>query len=105
MSDAVSRRDALKQLGVAGAGLMLGGKIIRGRAGAITIAGQPVEIAVASLSDSTVRITIRPVQGDATVPLPVTGALASDAPAKSVAGGRDASAVARVPCVDSRYPP
>jgi alpha-glucosidase/alpha-D-xyloside xylohydrolase len=96
MSDSVSRREALKQLGVASAGIMLGGKMIRGRAGSITIAGQLVEIAVASLSESTVRITIRPLQGDATVPLPVTGALASDAPAQSVARGRDASAVARV---------
>jgi len=44
MSDSVSRRQALKQLGAASAGFMLGGKIIRGRAADIVIAGQPVEI-------------------------------------------------------------
>ena len=55
MSDAVSRRRALKQLGAASAGLLLGGKIIRGRAAHIVIAGQPVEIEVASLSDTIIE--------------------------------------------------
>lgn len=96
MSDLVSRRDALKQLGVAGAGLMLGGKVIRGRAADIVIAGQPVEIALASLSDSTVRITVRPIQQGVPAPVPVTGALVQETLGKATARGRTTSSVARV---------
>ena len=75
---------------------MLGGKIIRGRAADIVIAGQPVEIEVASLSDTTVRATVRPIQQGALVPVPLTGELVQPTPGKTLARGRAASGLARV---------
>ncbi|MGH7504611.1 MAG: twin-arginine translocation signal domain-containing protein, partial [Longimicrobiales bacterium] len=69
----VSRRDALKQLGVAGGGLLCAGAI-RGPASApIVVAGQPVEIGVWSVSASTVRITVRPLAEGVPAPVPFTG--------------------------------
>lgn len=61
MSQPVSRREVLKQLGSAGAGVVVSGGILRGQSSPITVAGQPVEIAVASVSPSTVRITVLPI--------------------------------------------
>ena len=52
-----SRRDVLKQIGFAGAGAILAPAVIRGQNSPIRIAGMPVEIAVASVSPTTVRIT------------------------------------------------
>ena len=63
MSHSITRRAALKQISVAGAGVLVSRGIIRGQGTDITIGGQPVEIAVASLSPSTVRISVLPVAG------------------------------------------
>ena len=60
MSDPVSRRDAVKQLAGATAGVVLAGGTIRGQSDAIVVAGKPVEIVVSSVSPSTVRITALP---------------------------------------------
>ena len=49
MPDRISHRDALKHLAASGAGLMLVGAI-RGGAADIVVAGQPVEIAVWSVT-------------------------------------------------------
>ena len=57
----VSRRAALKQIAIAGAGTVVAPVIIRGQAKPIVVAGQPVEIAYVPLSASTVRITVRPI--------------------------------------------
>ncbi len=66
MASPVTRRSALKHLGSASAGVAVAATpagaglagIFRGQTTPITIAGQPVEIAVASISPATVRITI-----------------------------------------------
>src|SRR5687767_1218439 len=75
-----SRRDALKTIGVTGAGLLVGGGslrgIIRGQAAEIIVAGQPVEIAVSSESAITVRLTVRPIVNGRPAGLAVTGAMA-----------------------------
>ena len=63
MSESFSRREALKNLGAAGAGVVLAGGIIRGQAAPIRLAGMPVEIAVASISPTTVRITAAAIVG------------------------------------------
>ena len=55
---AISRRDALKQLGIAGAASAFPRTILRGQRSPIVIAGAPVEIAIASVSASTIRITV-----------------------------------------------
>lgn len=74
----MNRRDALKQIGAAGAGLALGRGIIRGQSADVIVAGQPVEIAVSSVNTWTTRITIRPVKDGVATPVPYTGALVKD---------------------------
>jgi alpha-glucosidase/alpha-D-xyloside xylohydrolase len=59
----MTRRDALKQLGTAGTGLALGGRVLRGQGSDFIVAGQPVEIAVSPVSDLTVRLTVQAVSG------------------------------------------
>ena len=100
MPESLSRRDALKQLGAVGAGFVLGDHLIRGRSTDIVIAGQPVEIAVASLSAATVRLTIRPLKDGRATPVPLTGALVQEEPGRVLARARSATAVARVSASD-----
>jgi alpha-glucosidase/alpha-D-xyloside xylohydrolase len=93
MAQDVTRRVALKRLGAAGAGFALGGGIIRGQGAAITIAGQPVEIAVTPISPVTTRLMVRQVTGGE--PIADTGALAQAfGPASTTA--RDSAALSRV---------
>ncbi|MEO7042219.1 MAG: TIM-barrel domain-containing protein [Gemmatimonadaceae bacterium] len=83
MADPVSRRDAIKRLATITAGFALtgdighGGLTIRRNASDITIAGQPVEITVLSVSPQTVRLTIRPILNGQATPVPITGELVS----------------------------
>jgi len=100
MTEPISRRDALKHLGVVGAGLALQGSTLRGRFQDIVVAGRPVELSVASLSPSTVRLTLRPLQGGQPEAVPYTGALAQDDPGSIRAEGRDASQLSRVTAGD-----
>ena len=58
----VSRREALKRVGGAAAGLAFGRTLICGQSGPILIGGKKVEIVVTSVSDSTIRITALPVR-------------------------------------------
>ena len=85
----LSRRDALKQIAAAGAGVVATGGIVRGQAAPIRIAGIPVEIAVASISVHTVRITAAAIVGAGGVP--EDGALVKEAEAKPIASGRVAN--------------
>jgi alpha-glucosidase (family GH31 glycosyl hydrolase) len=94
--DPLSRREAIRQLGAAGAAIALGPQIIRGRATDIIVAGKRVEIEVASVSTATVRLTIRPVESGGLTPVPLTGELAKEHPGRVVAHGRTASSVAHV---------
>ncbi len=97
MSEPVSRRDALKQLGAAaaGVGLMRGGS---GRASGrdIVIGGHPSEIAVATVSPATVRITVRPIVDGHSTGVPLTGALVREDLGTRAASGRSVAAVSRV---------
>ncbi len=86
MSEPLSRRDALKQIAAAGAGVVATGSTIWGQAEPIRIAGMPVEIAVASISDNTVRITAAAIAGASGVP--EDGALVKEAEPKPIARGR-----------------
>ena len=78
MSDFVSRREALKKLGKATASLALTGGVIRGQGTDIVVAGKPVEIAVASVSPNTVRITVLPIDGGQVAAMPDTGTLVTE---------------------------
>jgi alpha-glucosidase (family GH31 glycosyl hydrolase) len=82
-----TRREALRQLGAAGVGLAAAPVVLRGQGTPITVAGQPVEIIVSSVSSSTVRLTVAalgaaPVQDD--------GALVHAADTAALARRRDA---------------
>jgi len=96
MAHRTTRREALKQIGAAGAGLALGGGIIRGQSADIVIAGQPVEIAVSSVSAATVRVTVRPLQNGVAVPVPFTGALVQDEFGSAKARGQQPAALSDV---------
>jgi alpha-glucosidase/alpha-D-xyloside xylohydrolase len=71
----VTRRQALRDIGVAGAGLAFAGGVIRGQGAGIIVAGKLVEIAVSWVSQVTVRLTVRPVVDGTAIPVAVTGAL------------------------------
>ena len=90
MKESLSRRDALKHMGIVGAGLAMGGPTLRGLGRDIVVAARPVELAVASLSRSTVRLTLRPLVEGRPEPVPFTGALDQDDPGSGVARGRSA---------------
>jgi hypothetical protein len=87
----VTRRRALEQLGLTGAGLAWGG-VIRGQSRPIVVNGVPVEVAVASVSPITVRISVLPIGG---VGLPNDGALVTAAAGKPLARRREAFASIR----------
>src|SRR5687768_4943179 len=61
MPKPIPRREAVKQLTLAGAGLACSGGIIRGQTTPIVVNGKPVEIVVASVSPQTVRLTVMPI--------------------------------------------
>jgi alpha-glucosidase (family GH31 glycosyl hydrolase) len=63
MRSRVTRRDALKRLGQAGAGFAVAPVVLRGQAAPLTVGGQPVEIIVSSVSASTVRLTVAALGG------------------------------------------
>jgi alpha-glucosidase/alpha-D-xyloside xylohydrolase len=87
MNSGLPRREAIKQLGLAGAGLMISGGVLRGQSTPITINGKPVEIVIASISPVTVRITVMPVSGGR---LPDDGALVAAADGTPRARRREA---------------
>src|SRR5688572_15114707 len=89
-----SRRNALKQLAAAGAAAALNPEVIRGQATPIRVAGMPVEIAVASISPVTVRITVAAIVGTGGVP--DDGALVAAAEGKALARRRTAAAFTAV---------
>jgi alpha-glucosidase (family GH31 glycosyl hydrolase) len=88
MTDRISRRQAIRQIGTAGAAVALGGGIIRGQETPIRIAGMPVEIAVASITPHTVRITVAAIVGTGGVP--DDGALVKAADTEALARRRRA---------------
>ena len=104
MSTRISRRDALRRIGAAGAGALVGsgalvggrallaGGVIRGQSGDIVVAGRPVELLVSRVSPLTVRITVLPTDGPRAAAVPVDGALveaARRARSGAEADGRD----------------
>jgi alpha-glucosidase/alpha-D-xyloside xylohydrolase len=91
-----TRRQALKDIGVAGAGLAVSGGVIRGQGAGLIVAGKPVEIAVSSVSPATVRITVRPLVDGIPAPVAVTGALVRESFDATVASARVAAPLTRV---------
>jgi alpha-glucosidase len=91
MTERITRRDAVKQLGAAVTGVALSGSVLRGATADIVIAGQPVEIVVSSVSAKTVRVTIRAIGAGRTVPVPVTGALVHEQPEPALSVARESA--------------
>jgi alpha-glucosidase/alpha-D-xyloside xylohydrolase len=89
-----SRREVLKQIGSASAGVALGGGLFRGQTSPIRAAGMPVEIAVGAVSPVTVRITVAAIVGTGGVP--DDGALVRGAEARATARRRTAESFAPV---------
>lgn len=75
MTQQMSRRDALRALTLAGAGLSAP-TLLRGMASALEVGGRAVDVAVWTLGPTTLRITVRPASATAAVPL--TGAVLQD---------------------------
>ncbi len=93
MPDRPSRRTALKQIAAAGVAATVTPITIRGQSAPIRIAGMPVEIAIASVSPVTVRITVAAIAGTGGVPddgALVRAAEGTCTPDKSVPSGRTA---------------
>src|SRR5262245_13653807 len=76
MTKPLSRRDALKSFGAAGAGALLNSRAAIAQGAAIRVAGRPVEIAVTSVSAQTVRLSIVPIENGKPQPIPSDGSLA-----------------------------
>jgi len=89
-----SRRNALKHLAAAGVGAALPPVVIRGQSAPLRVAGMRVEIAVASISPVTVRVTVSAIA--VTGGVPDDGALVPAAEAKPAVRGRRPEALARV---------
>jgi hypothetical protein len=100
MARKVARREALKRLGLAGAGVVLARGVIRGQGTPIEIAGKPVEILVASVSPSTVRLSVIPIGGPG---VPDGGALVAQAAGTRMGANREAFAPIRAGNLTVRF--
>ena len=67
----INRREALRQLGIAGTGMLLAGRV-RGQSAPLLVAGQSVEVEVWTVSPMTVRLTVRPLGAQGPSPVPFT---------------------------------
>jgi len=85
---AMARRDALKRLGMVGAGIFLPHSILRGRSEDIVIAGKSVEIGISSLSPMTVRLTVLPIAAGTAASVPEDGAVVREGEGQRIAGRR-----------------
>ena len=101
----LTRRSALQRVGFASAGFVLAPFTIRGQTQPITVAGRPVEIAIATVSASTVRITVKPIAGGAAQNVVNRGALVAAADAREARRLRDSSAPVRAGDLTVRFIP
>ena len=90
MTQPLTRRDVLRQIGSAGAAVALSGGVFRGQSSDIMVGGLPVEIAVSPLSPSTVRLTVLPLVNGAPAAIPDDGGVAQPEAAKRVGARRTA---------------
>src|SRR5688500_1173611 len=90
-----TRRDALKQIAAAGIVCAVSSGAVWGQDSSITIAGRPVQVAIASVSLSTVRITISPLVSGIAQNLRPSGALVEAAAGRGVGSWRAPFRLAR----------
>ena len=100
-----TRRDALKQIAAAGIGCAVSPGVVWGQDASIAIAGRPAQIAIASVSPSTVRITISPLVSGVAQNLRPSGALVEAAAGRGVGSWRAPFPVARAGDLTVRFSP
>ena len=100
-----TRRDALKQIAAAGIGCAVSPGVVWGQDSSIAIAGRPVQIAIASVSPSTVRITISPLVSGVAQNLRPSGALVEAAAGRGLGSWRGPFQVARAGDLTVRFNP
>jgi alpha-glucosidase/alpha-D-xyloside xylohydrolase len=105
MSGRPSRRRALSRLAAGGTGLLLSPVVLRGQQQPPVVAGRPVEIVVASVSQSTVRITVLPVDAGPSTGRLNDGALVAEAGGRNVGRWREAFGSARAGTLAVRFTP
>jgi alpha-glucosidase/alpha-D-xyloside xylohydrolase len=88
MHKPLTRREALKRIGAASASIVFAHSVIRGQSSDIVVAGKPVEIIVSTLSPSTVRLTVLPIEGGGTVGVPADGAVMQTGEGRALARRR-----------------
>lgn len=71
----ITRREAVKRLGSAGAGVVLLGPAARWQSRDLQVAGRAVEVAAAAVSPATLRVSVLPAESNDPQPLPLDGAL------------------------------
>jgi alpha-glucosidase/alpha-D-xyloside xylohydrolase len=98
----INRREALRWIGQTTASLALTGGTIRGQGADIIVAGRPVEIAIASVSPSTVRITLLPIEGGKAAAVPETGTVVADGQGRVSGRGRTGNPLTSVRAGDLR---
>src|SRR5687767_7003545 len=101
----LTRRSALKHVGFASAGLVLAPITIRGQAAPITVAGRPVEIAIGTVTASTVRISVRPIVSGTAQNVVNRGALVAAGEAREAGRLRDSSTPIRAGDLTVRFIP
>lgn len=94
----VSRRNVLRSIGSVTAARLASEVAAWAQEVPIQIAGRPVEIALLPFSELTLRITVRPVNGQAVEPIPLDGALSNDGLARPAAIFRTLAAARTVRC-------
>ncbi|MGH9174518.1 MAG: TIM-barrel domain-containing protein, partial [Vicinamibacterales bacterium] len=85
----MNRRDALRTLGMASAGVVLAPGQLRAQRVPIEVAGRPVEVAVASVSPSTVRLSVLPLDNSMARPVRNEGALVAASAGRELARQRE----------------
>lgn len=98
-----TRRRVIKDLALAGAGVMVAPAVIRGQGRPITVAGQEVEIAVASVSANTVRISVLPLAGGAARDVVNRGALVDAASGRGLGRWRETFSAVRAGDLSVRF--
>ncbi|HEX9700979.1 MAG TPA: TIM-barrel domain-containing protein [Acidobacteriota bacterium] len=78
--NSITRREALQRVGTAGAGMALAGAaplqpILRWQGAGMQVAGQAVQVAIARVSEATLRISVLPATSEDPTPIPTDGAL------------------------------
>jgi len=84
----LSRREAIRRIGAAGAAALLPRGVIRGREDEIVVAGRPVEIGVSEVSPATVRISVLPLENGRLGSVPDGGFLVSKGQGRPLADVR-----------------